>query len=248
MTVLWKRFTRVCRSVLARTAFCLLSISCAVQLQADDASTEFWPEWDVYLRLNDKSRLFFLYSATKLDNRQTYSDGSFGGHFDVYAVPLLGRRVLRKDHADIARSKSFMVRVGYLFSRTPSGSSDPFSEHTPTVENHWRFQLPGSVLLTDRNRADFRIRDGSYQPRYRNRLKLERTFPAGRLDVTPYAHAEAFYDWRFDKFHRFRYAAGAEVSFGRHIVFESYYLRQRDTVTSPSHVNAIGAALQFYWP
>jgi hypothetical protein len=187
VTVLWKRFTRVCRSVLARTAFCLLSISCAVQLQADDASTEFWPEWDVYLRLNDKSRLFFLYSATKLDNRQTYSDGSFGGHFDVYAVPLLRRRVLRKDHADIARSKSFMVRVGYLFSRTPSGSSDPFSEHTPTVENHWRFQLPGSVLLTDRNRADFRIRDGSYQPRYRNRLKLERTFPAGRLDVTPYA-------------------------------------------------------------
>ena len=141
-----------------------------------------------------------------------------------------------------------MVRVGYLFTRTPSESSDPFSEHTPTVETHWRFPLPGSLLLTDRNRVDLRIKDGNYQPRYRNRLKLERTFKAGRLDVTPYAHAEAFYDWKFNKFHRFRYAAGAEVSFGRHVVFESYYLRQRDTVTSPPHLNAIGSALQFYWP
>jgi hypothetical protein len=32
----------------------------------------------------------------------------------------------------------------------------------------------------------------TYQPRYRNRLKLERTFKAGHLDLTPYGHAEAF--------------------------------------------------------
>jgi hypothetical protein len=225
----------------------LLLVLCPASLRAQDTSNEFWPEVDVFLKLNDKSRLFFLYSATKLDNRQTYSDGSFGGHLDFYAVPLLGRRLLPK-HTDPARSKSFMVRVGYLYSRTPSGSSDPFSEHTPTVETHWRFSLPGSLLLTDRNRVDFRIKDGDYQPRYRNRLKLERTFKMGRLDVTPYAHAEAFYDWNFSKFHRFRYAAGAEVSLGRYFVLESYYLRQRDTATSPPHVNAVGAALQFYWP
>jgi len=233
--------------VLAGTVFCLLLLY-PVSLRAQDTSNEFWPEFNVFLKLNEKSRLFFLYSATKLDARQTYSDGSFGAHLDLYAVPLLGRRVSLRNRADIARSKSFMVRVGYLFTRTPSESSDPFSEHTPTVETHWRFPLPGSLLLTDRNRVDLRIKDGNYQPRYRNRLKLERTFKAGRLDVTPYAHAEAFYDWKFNKFHRFRYAAGAEVSFGRHVVFESYYLRQRDTVTSPPHLNAIGSALQFYWP
>jgi hypothetical protein len=119
VTVLWKRFTRVCRSVMARTAFCLLSISCAVQLQADDASTEFWPEWDVYLRLNDESRLFFLYSATKLDNRQTYSDGSFGGHFDVYAVPLLRRRVCVK-----------IMRTSPGASRSWSGGRLPLFPHS----------------------------------------------------------------------------------------------------------------------
>ena len=103
------------------------------------------------------------------------------------------------------------------------------------------------MLLTDRNRVDFRLVDGDYQPRYRNRLKLERTFKAGRVDLTPYGHAEAFYDWRFDKFHRFRFAAGAEVSLGRYFIFESYYLRQNDTVSAPKYVNAVGAALQFYF-
>lgn len=233
--------------VLVKMMVCLLPLLYAANLRAQDARREFWPEFNVFLKLNHRSRLFFLYSATKMDDRQTYSDGSLGTHFDFYAVPLLGRRLLPR-HTDPARGKSFMVRVGYLFTRTPSGSSEPFSEHTPTLETHWRFPLPRSVLLTDRNRADFRIKDGNYQPRYRNRLKLERTFKVGRLDVTPYAHAEAFYDWKFNKFHRFRYAAGAEVSLGRHLVLESYYLRQRDTVTSPPHVNAIGTALQFYWP
>ena len=236
-----------CRRVLIRIVLWLLPVLCAARLQAEDTRNEFWPELDVYLKLNEKSRLFFLYGATKLDERETYADGSLGGYLDIYTSPLFGRRLLQH-RTDVARSKAFMLRAGYIFARTPSGSTDPFTEHTPTVENHWRFPLPGSILLTDRNRADFRFVDGDYQPRYRNRLKLERTFQAGRLDITPYGHAEAFYDWRFDKFHRFRYAAGAEVALGRHVIFEGYYLRQRDTVSSPQHVNAVGIALQFYLP
>jgi hypothetical protein len=128
--------------MLAGTAFCLLPVLCPASFRAQESRDEFWPEFNLFLKLNNKSRLFFLYSATKLDDRQSYADGSLGAHLDVYAVPLLGRWLLPK-HTDPARSKSFMVRVGYLFSRTPSGSSDPFSEHTPTLETHWRFPLRG---------------------------------------------------------------------------------------------------------
>ncbi len=53
---------------------------------------------------------------------------------------------------------------------------------------------------TDRNRADFRIKEGDYQPRWRNRPKLEHIFKVSRLDVTPFAHAEAIYDWKFKNF------------------------------------------------
>jgi len=90
-----------------------------------------------------------------------------------------------------------MIRAGYYFVRTPSGSPDPSTEQTPTLETHLRVPLPYLMLLTDRNRFDFRFVDGDYQPRYRNRLKLERSFKVWRLEVNPYAYAEAFYDWEW---------------------------------------------------
>src|SRR5262249_24689794 len=124
------RSVRACRRRLTCIVFWVLLVLCAARLQAQDTRSEFWPELDVFLKLNEKSRLFFLYSATKLDDRTTYADGSVGGHLDFYTLPLFGRKLL-KQHTDVARSKSFMLRVGYLFSRTPSGSTDPFTEHTP---------------------------------------------------------------------------------------------------------------------
>ena len=53
-------------------------------------------------------------------------------------------------------------------------------------------------------------------------------FSHQKLALTPYAYAEAFYDWRYDVWHRFRYAAGAEWELNRRVVLEGYYLRQRD--------------------
>ena len=56
-----------CSGALMRMLLWLLLILWAARLQAEDTRNEFWPELDVYLKLNEKSRLFFLYSATKLD-------------------------------------------------------------------------------------------------------------------------------------------------------------------------------------
>jgi hypothetical protein len=104
------RSVGACRRLLTRLTLWLLPILCAARLPAQDTRNEFWPEWDVYLKLNEKSRLFFLYSATKLDQRATYADGSLGGHLDFYTLPLLGRRLLQQ-HTDVARSKSFMLFI-----------------------------------------------------------------------------------------------------------------------------------------
>ena len=186
------------------------------------------------------------YSATKLDNRQEYGDGSLAGYLDYYTLPLLGRR--QRPFVDASRSKTLMIRTGYYFVKTPSDGSNSSTENTASFEAHARVPLPYLMLLTDRNRLDFRFIDGDYQPRYRNRLKLERTFKVWHLEINPYAYAEAFYDWKYDKFRRFRSCAGSELAFGRHFVFESYYIWQEDSVSSPRHVNAVGMALQFYFP
>jgi hypothetical protein len=91
-----------CSRVLIWMVLWLLPVLCAARLQAQDTRNEFWPEFDAYLRLNEKSRLFFMYSATKLDQRATHADGTLGGHLDFYTLPLFGRRLLQH-RADVAR-------------------------------------------------------------------------------------------------------------------------------------------------
>ena len=55
---------------LMRTVLWLLPILCAVRLQAQDTDKEFWPEFDVYFKLNEKSRLFSLVSEPSWSTRK----------------------------------------------------------------------------------------------------------------------------------------------------------------------------------
>jgi hypothetical protein len=204
---------------------------------------QFWPEIDAFVKLSPSSRLFFLWAGTRTEE-EGYTDGQAGVHIDLFLPPFLFRdRVTR--HPDIAKNKFLTVRLGYLFGTTPRGSANPFTEHTPTTEMNSRFFLR-RTLLTNRNRFDFRFKNGDFVPRYRARLKLEGTIPIQRVAVTPYTHAEAFYDWRYGSFHRFRFAAGAELEITRRIVLESYYMRQIDSKSTPRSENIAGLALQFY--
>jgi hypothetical protein len=139
-----------------------------------------------------------------------------------------------------------MVRLGYLYGKTPEDSPDPFVEHTPLIEVTPRYYLPKRILLSNRNRYDFRFLEGVYTPRYRSRVKMERTFPTGKRALTPYAHVEAFYDRRFDSFHRFRFTVGGEFEINKRFVLEGYYLRQQDSQSEPRGLNVAGIGLQIY--
>jgi len=222
--------------------FAVLSPSLAAQ--ESDSTGETWPEFDVFVKLNQKSRLFVMYSATKQENLGTYADGQTGVHIDFYGLSALRKRAI--DYFDAARAKSLMVRAGYLYSR-PRNNSGSAGEHMALMEATGRAHLRGELLLSDRNRLDLRWVEGNPRHRYRNRLKLERTFKAGRFELTPYAHAEVFYDLRNREWSRFRYAGGSEWAITKRIVFEAYYLRQNTWASKPQFVNAAGLALQFYF-
>lgn len=213
--------------------------------QDTSAHEEFWPKVNVFVNMNKSSRVLFEYSATRQDNLGTYSDGVTGGYFDFYMLPIARRKL--REHPDAARHKLLMFRAGYLFTLTPGTSSKGKStEHTPVLELHTKLPMPGGLLLTDRNRGDLRFVDGVFEPRYRNRLKLERSCLWGRLHLTPYVHAEAFLDTRWNEFNRYRYSAGADVVISRRMVLDAYYLRQHDRKSTPYDVNAIGATLEFH--
>jgi hypothetical protein len=231
---------------LTASAVSLLILLIAVATaSAQETDNQFWPELNAFVKLNEKTRLFFLYSATRQNDLSKYSDGQVGGYLDYYTIPLLGRGI--RNYTDAARNKSLLIRAGYMLDRTPRSSEETSITHMPTIEAHYRMFLPWKIMVADRNRADFKISNGDYRPRYRNRFKAERTFKAGRFELNPYAHVEAFYDWHYNTFNRFRYTGGIEWSITRRIILESYYTRQRDTAPSAKHLNALGIVLQFYF-
>jgi Protein of unknown function (DUF2490) len=212
-------------------------------LSAADWYDQLWPETNVYVGTGQQSRLFFLVAATRT-RHVGYSDGQLGVHMDFYVGPFVEQRTAR--HPNIARQKFLMFRAGYLYGKTPADSPDPFTEHTAVIEMVPRFFLPKQIHLSNRNRGDLRFLDGSFVPRYRNRLKIERTFAIARRSVTPYGHAEAFYDWRYTAFHRIRYAAGSELEINKRIVLEAYLLHQRDSRSAERIMNVLGVSLQVY--
>jgi hypothetical protein len=226
----------------ARLALALLVPSAA--LQAQDWLDQFWPEAKVYINLNKTSRIYLQGAGTR-EKEEGYTDGQLGAAMDFFFAPLLKGR--QPHHPDAARNKMLMIRAGYYFAKTPAGSTDPFTEHTALLEATPRFFLPKLILVENRFRMDLRLLDGEFVPRFRDRLRVERTFKLTRTALTPYVELETFYDWRYNAFHRQRYDVGMEWVLTKHFVLEGYYLRQQDSKSSPKGMNVAGVVLQFYF-
>lgn len=212
-------------------------------LQAGDRLDQVWPEAKIYIKTGSTNRIYLQYASTRT-REDGYSDGQIGAHMDFYFSPLFKGRRLR--HPDASRNKMVMIRAGYYHARTPANSPDPFTEHTALLEVTPRVFLPRQVLFENRFRCDFRFLDGIYTPRFRDRLRIERTFPLPYTSVTPYSEFEPFYDWRYRSFHRQRYSAGAEWLLHKRLVLEGYYLRQHDSQSSREWTDVIGFVLQLY--
>ncbi len=207
---------------------------------------EFWPEVDVYVHVKPKVRLYFIGTVSKsvedgeLLNAQSY-EAQFGAHVDY--IP--------NEHA--------ILRAGYRYGTAVGGNDDPFKEHRFLTEQTLRKKLPGDVLLSDRNREDFRFVNGDFSFRYRNRVTLEREMHLfkGRT-TTPYVSGELFYDTRHNAWNRNRVAVGVQQSLKRgplekmllpkhQVVFDLYFMRQNDSRSDSPHVNALGASLALYF-
>lgn len=221
----------------------VLPLAVLATAHASDWPDQVWPEAKIYIKTGQANRIYLQYASTRT-REDGYSDGQIGAHMDFYFAPLFKGRELR--HPDASRNKMVMIRTGYYYAKTPPDSADPFTEHTALIEFTPRFFLPKQVLIENRFRGDFRFLDGVYTPRFRDRVRGERTFPLPKTSLTPYGEFEAFYDWRYHAFHRQRYSAGAEWLLHKHFVLEGYYLRQHDSQSSREWTDVIGFVLQFY--
>ncbi len=228
-----------------RLVFTFFTVSgCIFPAGAQNTQDEFWPEFDLYLQQGEATRLVSVNSFNQ-DQNTRYRQGSYSYYVDFALRPVLRRELRWKN--DVFRKRYLTFRAGYEHI-TSLVNADSSSENRGIVEVTSRLSLPGSVMLADRNRGDFRFVHGSpFSERYRNRLRADRDFSIGHFMLTPYAYDEVFYDARYHAWTTNRYAIGVEVPAGPHLVVEAYMLRQNDRRASPPHVNAIGLTFNLYF-
>ena len=224
-------------------AICLILSSgvAVVAQQPSETQDELWPELSIYVPINKKYRLVFTGTVSKARETRDSFEGQVGAHVDYFF----------NDH--------ITLRAGYR-NGFSLGSNDEFQEHRLVTEQSFRKKIKRSMLLTDRNRQDWRWVNGDFSFRYRNRLTAEKEFRIAGRPITPYGSAEIYYDTRFSTFNRYRFASGVQIGLRKvklreplllilrqDRVLDIYYLRQEDTRSEPKHVNAIGVSLAIHF-
>ena len=233
--------SRAVRAFLGRTRSLLtIFLSLATPAAAQQITTQFWPGVDTFLRLNENMRIYVPVSKTREGTDDSDQDGTTGLYFDYYASPLA--RLHRAVPANAPRRHRLLLRAGYGYT---TGAGGQPATNTLTVEATGRLSLPWEILASDRNRFDLDFTGGEFDPRYRNRFRLEREVPLGKTTLTPYVYGEFFYSFNDGDWSKTRVAGGFELHVWDRFVPEVYF--QRDYgLGGRGDVSGFGLVLSIY--
>lgn len=230
-------------SSFCRNCVILVVLLLAARCAGAQDQTFVWPEVDTFVKLSPRTRLVLIASLSNDQDTQQW-DGEFGPNVDVFVRPFL--RPKFRD-LDPAKSRLLSFRLGYRY--LIGFGSDAPSENRIVTEATPRAKLPWSLLLSDRNRFDWRfVSDKPFSWRYRNRLTLERNFSIRKYEFSPYVRAELFYDSRTDKIAKNVYTFGSAFPMTKRSEFDMYYEDQRDSSSEPnSHARGVGLKLNLFF-
>ena len=221
---------------LALVTFFALAASAAAQ----DITTQFWPEIDTFVRLNDDMRIYVPLAKTREGVDDSDQDGTVGIFLDYYVLPISKLRLVGP--ANLPRTHRLLFRAGYSY--TTGGGGEPATSAI-TAEATWRRALAWEFLISDRNRFDLNFTGGDFDPRYRNRLRLERNVTICKSVLTPYAYGEFFYSFDRGDWFRIRGTAGIELHLWERFVPEVYVQRDYNQ-QGAADVNGVGLVLSVY--
>jgi hypothetical protein len=203
---------------------------------------QFLPEVDAYLRLNS---IFRTYLQAK-DDRDGGAPDQFaiGPSLQLYLKPLVKLKKITAFDLNDEKSRFLVLETGYRYVIAPDAPVDNRMETVAT----FNFPLSAGFHLADRNRADLDWKGGKFYWRYRNRLKLERTFSIYSYHLIPYIAAEPYYTSQYEKWSTTALFAGCLFPVGKHVEFNVYYEHENNTGKRPNQpVNEVGLALYLYF-
>jgi hypothetical protein len=211
-------------------------------LAAKAQNPQLLPEIDTYLKVNPSMRVYFQAEGDR--DGGVPIQATLGPSVQFYLKPLLRLQKVTSFDLDDAKKRPLVLEAGYRVITTPN---DP-------VENRFMpmatvaFPVNGSVLTTDRNRADLDWKEGVFSWRYRNRLQVQRTFSIRSYHATPYVSAEVYYTSQYSKWSTTQLEAGGIFPIGSHVQIDAYYEHQNNTGKKPNEqVNDIGLAAHVFF-
>jgi len=224
------------RPIQAAAFFAFASLSARAQ------SPQLLPEIDTYLKLNPVMRAYFQAQGDR--DAGDPIQATIGPSLQVYLKPLLSLKRVTAFDLDDAKKRPLVLEAGYRVITTPN--EPPENRFMPIAT----VALPtkGSLLATDRNRADLDWKAGVFTWRYRNRLLVQRTFSIHSYHVTPYLSAEVYYTSQYSKWSTTQLEAGGIFPIGSHVQMDAYYEHQNNTGKKPNEqVNDIGLAAHLFF-
>jgi hypothetical protein len=213
----------------------------AVSAQTSETSGAFWPTLDLHMQLSPNMRAL-VFTESKTDQDVPYRQIDFGGglgfQFWRFGKP-------HEINIDADKENFLVVGAGYEYLKTIQPGDDSV-ENRMVVQATPRYRVGERIILTDRNRVEFRWVNGDYSTRYRNQFEVEYDAEVSGFRFTPYASAEFFYDIATSTWKQEWYTAGFEVPYRRLLRVDLYYLRQNCPGCTPDHLNVIGLTVNFF--
>jgi hypothetical protein len=197
-------------------------------LCAAETTKEFWPELQLWWRLNPGTQLLFNPAPTRMRETDDRSGIDWGFYVDHRVPKAPGS-----------------WRAGYVYSVTdPQGSRREENRIVLDYNHRWRFG--NAWQLIDRTRLDLRDQEGNTSQRLRNRVQLEYEMKWAERGFVPYSNLELFYDTRYDAIARYKGELGATLVFSEQVDVTLYYGRQTDIKPQRRNVDALGLMLALH--
>jgi hypothetical protein len=230
--------------------FCIGLCFCTMEgLLAQESTTEFWPEVDIWYRLTPGWRLSMYLPLSK--NLETkYREGSIVTQAD-YAWGrsrfFQFRRLLDENRE--AQMKVHLSRAGYLITKSLDDQGATYEENMLFFEEHFRTPMKGHLLISHRLRSDLRWigDDNAFSYRIRYRLMIEREWLINKVSLVPYINIEPYYDSRYETVNRWRWIGGTSISWTPRIAMEGNFTYQHDSRSSVTDLYAVNIILHVFF-
>ena len=210
--------------------------------QAQDTGWEVRPKIVADIELIPRTRL------------QTWGELQHGVDFSFQRWRtgfLLNRRmkpILKAHRQDIDADKEhhLVFGAGYEYLHTLQNGSLKIENRIITQVTP-NYLARGDILITDRNRVEFRWVNGAYDVRYRNKLVIQHAFEVHNFEFAPYGSGELYYDRNHKSWNQNQYGGGIQFPYKKLLMLDTYLLHQNCTSCSQHSVNMFGATLTFYF-